>query len=221
MNYLELVICNVTYTIDMHAYLIVGKDVELVKAQVEKLAGQMGAKISHQMIKTIADVRELNKFSSMSFAEPTVIVINDFDNVTEEASNAFLKSLEEPAEGVGYILTTRSIHSLLPTVVSRCIVVRIGGDGGDNSGSRKSAIDFINSDLTKMFEQVDGIKSRDEALEFVQQLIEGLHAELVDNENNNNSSLANALEAANDTLESLNKNGNVNLQLTNLVVSIN
>jgi len=42
------------------------------------------------------------------------------DQMTPQAANAFLKTLEEPPEGVTLILATSSLDQLLPTIRSRC-----------------------------------------------------------------------------------------------------
>lgn len=49
-----------------------------------------------------------------------VYVIDGADNMTEEAANCLLKSLEEPPEDTVMILLASNILMLLPTIVSRC-----------------------------------------------------------------------------------------------------
>ncbi len=46
-------------------------------------------------------------------------IIRSVERMTDEAANAFLKILEEPPQGLIFILTTEKQSSLLPTVVSR------------------------------------------------------------------------------------------------------
>jgi DNA polymerase-3 subunit delta' len=53
-----------------------------------------------------------------------VILIDDADRMTDEAANSLLKTLEEPPEHVVFILVTASIENVLPTIVSRCRLVR-------------------------------------------------------------------------------------------------
>lgn len=48
-----------------------------------------------------------------------IILIEDAQDLNEEASNALLKMLEEPAADCVFILTATSVHSLLPTISSR------------------------------------------------------------------------------------------------------
>ncbi len=53
------------------------------------------------------------------------IVIAAADDMTPAASNSLLKTLEEPPEGVVFVLEARSASGVLPTVASRCAVVPI------------------------------------------------------------------------------------------------
>jgi DNA polymerase-3 subunit delta' len=53
-----------------------------------------------------------------------VAIIDDADDLNEEASNAFLKTLEEPPPGAVLILIGTSAELQLPTIVSRCQVIR-------------------------------------------------------------------------------------------------
>ncbi|MBW1919508.1 MAG: DNA polymerase III subunit delta' [Deltaproteobacteria bacterium] len=49
-----------------------------------------------------------------------VSVIRQAETMTEEAANAFLKTLEEPPPGNMLVLTVTDPRDLLPTIVSRC-----------------------------------------------------------------------------------------------------
>ncbi|HOE91160.1 MAG TPA: DNA polymerase III subunit delta' [Candidatus Cloacimonadota bacterium] len=53
-------------------------------------------------------------------AEKKVIVIENIEKMNNQAANAFLKTLEEPSENTVIIMTTKTINSLLPTIISRC-----------------------------------------------------------------------------------------------------
>jgi DNA polymerase-3 subunit delta' len=57
-------------------------------------------------------------------ARRRVIIFNDADGLVDDAQNALLKTLEEPPPGSVLILVTTHPHRLLPTVRSRCPVVR-------------------------------------------------------------------------------------------------
>jgi len=49
-----------------------------------------------------------------------VVLIDRIERMTEEASNAFLKTLEEPYGDTMFVLTTNSIHLVPHTIISRC-----------------------------------------------------------------------------------------------------
>ncbi len=54
------------------------------------------------------------------------VIVDGAEHLTPQASNALLKSLEEPPSHSGWILIAEAPSRLLPTVVSRCRVVRFG-----------------------------------------------------------------------------------------------
>ncbi|MFP4545140.1 MAG: ATP-binding protein [Candidatus Kapaibacterium sp.] len=54
------------------------------------------------------------------------LIIFNAELMTNEASNAFLKTLEEPHENITIILITSRIEMLLPTIVSRCQQIMFG-----------------------------------------------------------------------------------------------
>ncbi len=54
-----------------------------------------------------------------------VIIINDGEKMTVQAQNALLKTVEEPPEGVYFIITALKRDDLLPTISSRCQVVNL------------------------------------------------------------------------------------------------
>lgn len=54
-----------------------------------------------------------------------VFIIENADDMTKEAQNAFLKTLEEPPEYGVFILLARNPEKFLPTVLSRCVNIKI------------------------------------------------------------------------------------------------
>lgn len=54
-----------------------------------------------------------------------VIIIHKGDAMTVQAQNALLKTIEEPPEGVFFIILSESLDMLLPTVRSRCHIHRL------------------------------------------------------------------------------------------------
>ncbi|MDR0949998.1 MAG: DNA polymerase III subunit delta [Lachnospiraceae bacterium] len=54
-----------------------------------------------------------------------VYIINDAEKMTQQAQNALLKTLEEPQSYVVILLLTLNAGLLLPTIVSRCVVIHM------------------------------------------------------------------------------------------------
>lgn len=54
-----------------------------------------------------------------------VIVINQAEKMTPQAQNSLLKTLEEAAEGTFFFLVTDTERAILPTIRSRCRMVRM------------------------------------------------------------------------------------------------
>jgi DNA polymerase-3 subunit delta' len=53
-------------------------------------------------------------------------IVAEAERMTVEAQNAFLKTLEEPTPDTVLILTASNLNKLLPTIISRCQVLRLG-----------------------------------------------------------------------------------------------
>lgn len=52
-------------------------------------------------------------------------LIRSIERMQDAAANAFLKILEEPPEGLVFLLTTQSLSTLLPTIISRTRTVQM------------------------------------------------------------------------------------------------
>lgn len=62
-----------------------------------------------------------------------VIVLDDADVMNLFAQNAFLKTLEEPMAPAHFILVSSDPNRLLPTIRSRCQIVRFGALGANDA----------------------------------------------------------------------------------------
>lgn len=73
----------------------------------------------------IEQIREIMADTALApiQAERKVYILDAVESLGTAAANAFLKTLEEPPEGVVLILLGRTRASVLPTIVSRCQVV--------------------------------------------------------------------------------------------------
>lgn len=200
---------------DMHSYLIIGKDT--FEKEVELTQKLHGTNFEFSISK-IEEVRELTNFLRTTQPPGTIIVAHNIDSATHEALNAFLKSLEEPQKNVSFILTAKNEYQVLPTIISRCQVIRVSSGKWDVRN--KEPDEFINATTGKKLEIIDKIKGRPEAVEFVQNLLEMLHTQLNKNKNTDYLQTALQLQKTQDALNALQANGNISLQLTNLIVNL-
>jgi DNA polymerase-3 subunit gamma/tau len=71
---------------------------------------------------SVDDVRSLREKVNYSPAQARykVYIIDEFHMLSGSASNALLKTLEEPPPHVIFILATTEVHKILPTIMSRC-----------------------------------------------------------------------------------------------------
>ena len=54
-----------------------------------------------------------------------VYIMNEGEKMTVQAQNALLKTLEEPPEYAVILILTANVESLLPTILSRCVVLNM------------------------------------------------------------------------------------------------
>ncbi len=187
---------------------------------------KLGSKRLNFEIGKIEDVRKLNSFTKLNISTPTTIFINNIDQATVPATNAFLKNLEEPQETISYILTASSVYKVLPTIVSRCRVLRISGH--EDSANKKEVYKFFKMSQGNKLLYIDKLKKREDAIRFIEDLIITLHNSLHSNEpvdvvsktTEERKITVLTLESANNTLIALKANGNVSLQLTNFVINL-
>ena len=99
-------------------------------------------------VETIRDLRSDIAFRPFE-GRTKVFIIREADRMNEAASNALLKTLEEPPPQSLIILTVNSESDLLPTIVSRCLRLKLAPlDRG------------VVEDWLKRIKGLDGAKAR-------------------------------------------------------------
>jgi DNA polymerase-3 subunit delta' len=104
------------------AYELLKKDksrqcVDIIEARVVKNKKSMGVDEVEKLIE------EIN--SKPYEGDKKVIIVYESDKMTNQAQNAFLKTIEEPPSGVYIILLCEHLDSLLDTIRSRCQVYKL------------------------------------------------------------------------------------------------
>ncbi|KKS95505.1 MAG: polymerase III, delta prime subunit protein [Microgenomates group bacterium GW2011_GWC1_43_13] len=201
----------------MHAYLLVGQEGVNLEESISGLAKKLHAKTMEFPLSKIDDTRSLNNLIRLSFSEPTLIVCSGIHEAGDAALNAFLKNLEEPQENIYFVLTAPSVRKVLPTIVSRCEVIRVPGI--KRQAVNLGAEEFIKMTTGEKLAYVDKIKDREKAIELAENLINLLHG-VLHSQKNGLPETAKNLEVMGKTLRRLKANGNVSLDLTSMVVSL-
>ena len=116
---------------------------------------------SNRGIDHMRDIREKVNFSPVQGSRK-IYIIDEAHMLTPEASNAFLKTLEEPPSHVIFILCTTDAHKILPTIISRC----------QRYDFRRIPSDLINQRLEEIT-KVEGVTADADALRLVSRYAEG------------------------------------------------
>ena len=95
---------------------------------------------------SIDDIKEIERQANLSpyGGKCRVFIVDGAENLSTEAANSFLKTLEEPPGKVFFILLSSDEKQLLPTLVSRCQRIELKRMG--NSEIKKILIDSYGFD---------------------------------------------------------------------------
>lgn len=90
---------------------------------------------------TIAQVRALQKrlITRPTAGTKRAVIIDPVDDLEQGACNALLKTLEEPPAGTVFLLVAHQPAKLLPTIRSRCRVLRFSQAAGNGSETTRDA----------------------------------------------------------------------------------
>ena len=100
------------------SYILQGKIISQEQAKSENISMKSPPQIRLNQIKEIIEFLGKNPLES----ERNIVIIEDIEKMNESASNALLKTLEEPNAGL-FILITQRPEKLLSTIRSRCQIV--------------------------------------------------------------------------------------------------
>lgn len=81
---------------------------------------------------------------SPKYADKKIYVIYDAINLSQDAQNTMLKTLEEPPEFDVFFLVTSNVNALLDTIKSRCVIIK---DSADIDYKEILGLEFINEAL--------------------------------------------------------------------------
>lgn len=195
----------------MHAYIIIGKG-NSVEAEIEKIVRKIKAKRLNFSLNKIDEVRTLSNFTKLKINEPTAIVVKEIENSSLDALNAFLKNLEEPQVNLFYVLSANSLYNVIPTILSRCQIIKLKVNPILDNDTENEIEAFINSDLSYKLTLISKMRDRKASIAFIENLIVYIHKLFVTSTKKQN--YANILSSANNALHALHANGNINLHMS-------
>lgn len=170
----------------------------------------------------IETIRSINDFVYLSpiINNNKAVIIDNIDNMSLNAANAFLKTLEEPPQNVLLVLTTTKLFSVLPTIRSRCIKEKVNNNNDSidyylqnkNNEFINEIIDYLSSN--KVFDNDFIKKYSNSVYDFILIAIHYLNKQL---RNNNNPIIANKILQLQSLL---NLSNNTYPSLENLMIAV-
>lgn len=131
----------------------------------------------------ISSIRMLEHRINLSAneAKKKIYIIEHAELMNRQASNAFLKTLEEPPVDTVIILTTSKLNSLLPTILSRCqkvpfnpvprklIEAELTKSGGTDQMTAKMFARIANGNMAKALDLAESgeLAAREETIELL------------------------------------------------------
>lgn len=167
----------------MIARVLISPSLEIRKKEIEKvLALHIGTvKLTHPDIfymkegekLGIEQARKIKEHFSLKpyQAKGRAVILEDASNLTTEAQNALLKTLEEPPPDGIIVMCASSEANFLPTILSRCEIIHLNKEGYERVDyhSKYSADlqKLLFSETTERFEYIEKLKDKEEFLKFM------------------------------------------------------
>lgn len=156
---------------------ICGACIRIEKKQSESLTLlEPDPELSKPVIKVEAVRDLLDSLSLAAIGSARVVIIDQAQTLNPQASNALLKTLEEPTENIFFILIANDVQQFLPTIRSRTQVMRFSALTYDQVKKIKPNIpDWTyrssrgQMDRLELLSSSEGAAKREEALVFFEQ----------------------------------------------------
>jgi len=139
-------------------------DVVIIEPEVEEKKGKTREK--EISITQVREALERIKFFPYELKKKFCIVKRS-QKMNPEAANALLKSLEEPAASAIFVLLAGNLDSILPTIVSRCAILRFPETDLPrwNEENREQFKKIFRSEIFERFDYIEKIaKNKNEMI---------------------------------------------------------
>jgi len=172
----------------MHAYLITGKSKQDRLRKAQEIIAQKGISetifiiaVNKITIEQIRDLKTKLSYSPSDSKKGRAVVVEEANFLTQEAANAFLKTLEEPAGKTMFILTAPNADQVTETLCSRCEIIDLGtiSDKLDIEQDVKTLDQLLSIKVSQRLEYLDQIKDSESANHLCQQLLFAAHQRLI------------------------------------------
>ena len=129
----------------------------------------------------------LDTYINVSSDTPRVVIVEGFQTANAVLANAMLKTIEEPPRNMSFIIVTTNIDTVLPTIVSRCMLVSIQpvpeielvkaltAEGYTGDIHRAVRLARGNPTLARQWAETGTIESLEKAMHILEQLVERSH----------------------------------------------
>lgn len=167
--------------------ILISPSLDLRIGEINKLLADVGLKNPHPDLLYfdydqklgIAETKKIR--AHLSFkpfqAKGRGVVLEDASQLTVDAQNALLKTLEEPPPESLIILATSSDTNFLPTILSRCEVIRVqvAGDRVQKNNYTQDIEKLLEIAVEGRFKYIEKLKDREE---FLHALVSYFHQNL-------------------------------------------
>lgn len=199
----------------MNSYLSVSENLITGKKDYRMFFNQKISSEKYYDTANISDIRKIVKELSLSFKGKRLYILNALDKSSNEAQNALLKIIEEPDDNTFFIIQTKAVEGVLPTIRDRCKIIYF------KSFSHLPldwAEEFLEADPGTRLKIIFEIKDRQEGVDKLNLLTHVLRNRL---KKNPDKKLTDISKEVFKGIQNLNANGNVNLQLLRFTANVN
>lgn len=166
----------------MIARILVSEHLEVRVKKIQEILNQSELALSHPDVAYFPDDQKLGVTEAKMIrahlslkpysAKGRAVVLESAHNLTQEAQNALLKTLEEFPQNSIILLGVETEVNLLPTILSRCQIIKIRAPFGSKNEKLKSKNGFSEEieklrtqSVEQRFEYIEKLEEREQFLE--------------------------------------------------------
>jgi len=114
----------------------------------------------------IAEARKITEHFSLKpySAKGRTVIIEEAGDLTPEAQNALLKTIEELPKEAVFIMHSNSDARLLPTILSRCQIIKVNSLQFTVYSNEKDIEKLLKATIEQRFEYVEKLKDKEDFL---------------------------------------------------------